>query len=655
MTRVAKTGIATFLGRLRQDVRGNTLAIMALALIPVSALAGSAVDTARLYVVKARLQQACDAGVLAGRKFMTDTNSSTLDATAAARATTFFNNNFKSGWMQTNTVTFTPTKTADNQVAGTASTVVPMTIMKMFKASDVQLSVACEARYDVADTDVMFVLDTTGSMACPPEMNNNDCSNYVNGKSNPYTRPLSDSNAVAGYLGSTGYAVTESTGTGGSRIAALRQAVKDFYSTMASNADASTHIRYGFVTYTSTVNAGKAIYDKSPSYLLGGNSGDKWTYQSRYISDDHVTKTGNWTDISRSETQCKTLTPVRNPAASQTTAYTYTASAESSGTATITTYRWNFNRCQYRVQTVEPEWTYAPVQHDVSGFITGNAIADPTKVNSATTRWDGCIEERATQAGVTSFTSASKDLDPDLIPTSDETTRWKPMWADVIYGRNRAYSYWSGYYHTSTANEVFYGDDGDNPTGAPNWADNSFKESGFVTCGKPVKRLSEMTATQVAAYVDAADFRAVGGTYHDTGMIWGVRMLSPNGIFSSDTAAWPGRAQPNRVIVFLTDGAMAPNQTIYGLYGLEYFDRRVSGGDFSSLTDYHNARFLTECAKANALGIDVWTVAIGMSTTSELTSCASNTAQALDTTSGKGLSDTFKRIAKQVAMLRMSK
>jgi Flp pilus assembly protein TadG len=644
---VGSSGTTTFLQQLRRHKGGNTLAMMAIALIPVSALAGSAVDMARLYLVKARLQQACDAGVLAGRKFMADTNSSTLDTTAASRATTFFTSNFKSGWMQTGTVTFVPTKTADNQVAGTASAVVPMTIMKMFKTPDVTLNVSCEARYDVADTDVLFVLDTTGSMACPPEMSNTDCSNYVNGKSNAYTRPSSDSDAVAGYLGSTGYAVTESTGTGGSRIAALRQAVKDFYTTMASNADASTHIRYGFVTYTSTVNAGKAIYDKSPSYLVGGTSGEKWTYQTRKVNQDYTISNGTWTDLSptRTQTQCNALTKTRNPA----TAKTY----QTNGTASETEYRWTTSgtsRCQYRVNSLGPQWIYGAYEQDVSAFVSGAAVTDPTKVNGDTTRWDGCIEERKTEPGLTSFTAASMDLDPDLIPSSNIDTRWKPMWADVTYGRKTCN--WWGQCSYTTAEITTNGENGD--AAAP-YGEGDQLKNGFVTCGKPVKRLSEMTAAQVAAYVDATDFKAVGGTYHDTGMIWGVRMLSPKGIFASDTAAWPGRAQPNRVIVFLTDGAMAPNQTIYGLYGLEYYDRRVSGGSFSSLTDYHNARFVAECNKARDLGIDVWTVAIGMDTTAELTECAASSAQALDTTSGTGLSDTFKKIAKQVAMLRMSK
>ena len=98
----------------------------------------------------------------------------------------------------------------------------------------------------------------------------------------PYTRPSSDPDAVPGYLGSTGYAVPETSA--GSRMKALRQAVKDFYATMAGSIDASTRIRYGFVTYTSTVNAGKAIQAISPAYLLGQGSSETVPYQSRRVT-----------------------------------------------------------------------------------------------------------------------------------------------------------------------------------------------------------------------------------------------------------------------------------------------------------------------------------------------------------------------------------
>lgn len=134
-----------FLSRLARDTGGNTLAMMAAFTIPLAALAGSAVDMSRAYLVRVRLQQACDAGVLAGRKLMTVTSGTTLDASAPAdpanptsatpvykQAKAFFDNNFPSGWMQTTNVAFTPSRMSDGQVAATATARMPMAIMKMF-------------------------------------------------------------------------------------------------------------------------------------------------------------------------------------------------------------------------------------------------------------------------------------------------------------------------------------------------------------------------------------------------------------------------------------------------------------------------------------------------------------------------------------------
>ncbi len=572
-----------FLKRLREDAGGNVLIMTAAMLVPLVTFSGCAIDSARLYFVKARLQQACDAGVLAGRKFIS-TSGTTLDATASAQATAFFNNNFHSGLFGTTGVAFTPGKTSDGQVSGTAQATVPMTLMSMFGVSAQQLSVTCEARFDVADTDVIFVLDTTGSMACLPNDSDSACSNYV-GATNAvsYTRPAdgaaSGNDSVAGYPGSTGYYVPEKSG---SRIAALRTAVLSFFDTLATASDPSTHIRYGFVTYTSTVNAGKAIMSVSSAYMVGGaNSPNKsWNYQTRY---------------------------------------------------------------QYGTSNGTPQWRYQQLPLDVSNLVNNASATDPTKV-SATSRWTGCIEEAATTAGTSSFSLAAlpNDLNPDLTPTSNIATQWKPMWPDVIYARN-------GFGSTATATST-----GDSSS-HPNIGSASYLQDGYVSCGKPVARLKTMTRADVSAYVNAADFRPIGGTYHDIGMIWGTRLLSPGGIFAGDTVAWPGHSAPNRVIVFLTDGDMAPNAAIYGLYGIEYYDRRVTNGSFGNARQYHNARFLTECSAAKARNISVWTVSIAPGVSNEMRSCATTSAQALSTNDGTGLSTTFATIAKQVAMLRISK
>lgn len=630
------------LRRLRRDTRGNTIAIMAAAMIPLAALAGSAIDAARLYVVKVRLQQACDAGALAGRKFMTSSDSATLDQTATDRAKDFFKNNFRLGWMGTKTAVFTPTKTADQQVAGTASSLVPMTIMKMFAAPDVTIRVQCEARYDVADADVMFVLDTTGSMACTTSDGTGGCSQPV------ATYTQSD--------GNTGYYVTEKIG---SKLSGLRSGVLNFYDTLAGNVDPTTNIRYGFVTYTSTVNAGYAVTSVSPDYMV-----KNWNYQSRRVI-------GDANNGSTSTTSYKNITlSACNAYASRSPSTGYTVT----GTATVSTAAWsgntstsNVGTCTVTSQPVKPNWFYTQVNYDVSKYTTGVAVPDPSKITGTTSTWQGCIEERDTTPGASSFdqTSLPADLDPDLTPTNDNT-RWRPMWPDVIYYRGTSTAAVNNGVTYSGNNTTPYGDyyintyyDGattplTNMIANPNpaWAQNI--ALGYVSCGKKVQRLKKLSRDDVSNYVNASDFRAQGGTYHDTGMIWGTRLISPNGIFAADTAPWPGRTAPNRYIVFMTDGDMSPNYDLYGMYGIERYDKRVTGGDSSDQLDDHNARFLAECAAAKARNIKVFVIGFGQTLTTQLTSCASP-GQAYYASDNPSLQTAFKTIANQVAMLRVSK
>ncbi len=653
----ASSAPATLLGRLAQDSAGNTLAIMAAMLLPMTALAGSTVDAARLYLVKVRLQQACDAGVLAARRYMTDSADPNLDANTINEAGKFFRNNFTNGWLSTSNVVFTPTKTNVNRVSGTATANVPMLLMRMFGFATQTVSVSCQARFDVADTDIIFVLDTTGSMACVPSRSDSDCTTYVNGAGTvAYTRPndsalgqsgagLSVNDSVAGYPGSGGFYVPEEAG---SRIAALRQAVKDFYTTMAANVQPGTNIRYGFVTYTSTVNAGKAIMSLNPQYMVGGGGGGTTVnYQTRRITGESSSNSST-TYTSTSQTTCNTYIQARTPAGvgnySQTTL-----------NATARTVSWttsNGGRCVVTTTTYVPVWTYAQAPQDVSALLTNVSVDDPTRISNATTRWQGCIEERPTTPNVTTFDldNLPADLDPNLIPTSD-ATRWRPLWPDVIWGRNNG---------TSTGTTTSNGEPTNTSQGYSYTAYNnqSFLKGGAISCGKPVRRLATMSFNDVSNYVDASDFRPIGGTYHDVGMIWGTRLLSPSGPFAADTAAWPGRTAPNRVIVFLTDGDMKPGASVYGLYGVEIFDRRVTGGNYTDANtykNYHNQRFLAECNKAKSrLNINVWTVTIGPAVTDEMRSCASNDNQALFTQNGNDLAAQFRSIAEHVARLRLS-
>ena len=108
-----------FLTRLRRDARGNTLAIVGAALVPLSAMIGSGVDMSRAYMAKNRLQSACDAAALAGRRVMTD---DTMNATVSAEAIRFFNFNFRQGLYRTDAFTPVVTRPTAGTVRVTAST-----------------------------------------------------------------------------------------------------------------------------------------------------------------------------------------------------------------------------------------------------------------------------------------------------------------------------------------------------------------------------------------------------------------------------------------------------------------------------------------------------------------------------------------------------
>jgi hypothetical protein len=422
--------------------------------------------------------------------------------------------------------------------------------------------------------------------------------------------------------------------------------VLNFYDTVAANADPSTHLRYGFVTYTSVVNAG---YTLPQNYLV-----DTWKYQSRsLIGEANNGNATTATQTNKNQTDCNALAG-RTPATGFTTA----------GTANVVTVTWtnsNSGTCTIKTQPVKPTWRYQQVTYDTSQYKTGTAVTDPSKITGQTSKWQGCIEERDTTASSSfDINNLPPDLDPDLVPSSD-ATKWRPLWPDVEYYRGNYTTY--DYSGSDTAPTVptspfVYGDNDYTGSSAvqslTSLSSTANMASGYVSCGKPASRLAVMTRAQVSAYVNASDFSPQGGTYHDTGMIWGTRLISPNGIFASDTAAWPGRNAPNRYIVFMTDGDMAPNANIYGQYGLEYYDKRVTGSSGTgNLTNYHNARFLAECAAAKARNITVFVIGFGQTLTTELTTCASP-GQAYYASDNATLNTAFQNIAKQVALLRIS-
>ena len=97
------------------DRRGNTIALVAAAIAPLLAMVGGAIDMGRSYLAESRLQQACDAGVLAARKKLGSTVSldGLVPAAVANTGNQFFNINFRSSAYGTQNRSFTMTLQPD--------------------------------------------------------------------------------------------------------------------------------------------------------------------------------------------------------------------------------------------------------------------------------------------------------------------------------------------------------------------------------------------------------------------------------------------------------------------------------------------------------------------------------------------------------------
>ena len=100
-----------------RDQRGNAMMLTAAAIVPVVGIVGSAVDIGRAYMTQLRLQQACDAGVLAGRRAMA---GALYTDPAKTEANKMFNFNFPDGNFGSHAVSFSSWGVGSSDVAGRA-------------------------------------------------------------------------------------------------------------------------------------------------------------------------------------------------------------------------------------------------------------------------------------------------------------------------------------------------------------------------------------------------------------------------------------------------------------------------------------------------------------------------------------------------------
>ncbi|KLE35483.1 pilus assembly protein [Aurantiacibacter luteus] len=630
--------IGRFLGDFARDASGNVLAIIAISIFPLIALVGGGVDMGRGYLVQSRLQQACDAGVLAARQRLGSevvVNGEVPDEVAET-GNRFFNVNFRDGAYGSEDRAFEMALEDDFAITGTASATVPTTLMRVFNFEEVEVSTSCQAVLNFTDTDIMMVLDVTGSMR--------------------HTNP----------------------GDTMSRLDSLKQVIRDFHTQVDGSKAPGTTIRYGFVPYATNVNVGGLLRD---NWVV-----DDWTYQTRqraslatnansstyyrgwtYVSGDRP-DWNNWPIYStyaatfhaatsadqRGHYSCDqgnppdTLTSTSAP-----TGPSYVeVQASPAATLTVTPKRVTENGTRYTttlngamcekrsltsnnyVQDVEEvvsvpdtsyNWKYAPFSRDVSNWRSETG---------------GCIEERSTYQ-ITDYDNVdfdrALDLDIDLVPGRNDRTKWRPRYPDTIFTRALK----------------------DNGSGAINvdavTTTDTFSKTGtwwFSACPAAARKLAPISSGELDSYL--ATLVPYGATYHDIGMIWGGRLLSPTGLFASENEDSNGRSR-SRHMIWMTDGQTEPYDLAYGAYGTEPLDRRRwSPGSSMTLAQTVEARFGVACEEVKKRNITVWVIAFGTQLNPIMEECAGPN-RSFEAANAVELNEAFTSIASSMGDLRVSR
>ena len=633
---------------LARSTSGNVLPMACMGMIVLAGLVGGGVDASRAYMVQNRLQNACDSAVLAGRRAV---GSDGYDGDAEAQANTYFQANFGLNGEDVSGTRFVTTADEQgNEVEGTASTTMRTALMNLFGFETMKLTATCMASMSVGNSDVVMVLDTTGSMA------------------------------------------SNLSGDSKTRLQALQEAMKNFYETVAgATAGSNARIRFGFVPYSSSVNVGRLIYDRNPDYLV--NSYHVQSREPRYniVPEEYWSdavasstnpvagpeKTENWQSLGyyTSSSACNSAAakPISNTWDVVSTSTSQPVESVQNGvrTVTITTTQKQSKIVAYRcvwalayvlqsqsitrdvtstsVQTQQRKtrdrkefagWTYKNLTNvDYSTYKTfrpakalvGESGGQPVDVTST---WEGCIEERGSVASGTfsysplfGMSPSAGDLDIDSAPnTWDDSTKWAPMWPELAY-----------YRVNSNGNMT----NSETTTGR--------KASSY--CPRAAQLLSEMNKWEFDAYANSLN--SVGSTYHDLGMIWGARLSSPTGIFRDMVTEEPENGgSVARHVIFMTDGQMEPSNNIQSSYGIEYHDRRVTSDGSSNQAARHTSRFRAVCEATKAKGIRVWVIAFASTLTTDLKACASD-GSSFTAKSSSELNKAFQEIARDVGELRI--
>jgi hypothetical protein len=176
------------------------------------------------------------------------------------------------------------------------------------------------------------------------------------------------------------------------------------------------------------------------------------------------------------------------------------------------------------------------------------------------------------------------------------------------------------------------------------------------SCPTAAKKFQTWTPSDFRTYVNS--LTTDGYTYHDIGLLWGARIMSPTGIFAALNA--PQNMTIERHMVFMTDGETNVVHDDYSAYGVHWYDRRQTptgtAPTNSQLVAMTDARTAALCTAIKNKNINLWVVSygdVGGPTNDRLRACATP-GKFFQAASVASLVSNFKEIAAKISALRLT-
>lgn len=571
------------------NAAGSVMPIAAIGIILMGMLAGGGVDFGRRYISQQRMQAACDAGALAGRRAVSPDG---FDKDAETQALSFFNSNYDLQNADVANAVVKFSSADDGQtVTGRATGEVETTLLRLAGIESLPVAADCVASMSLTNIDVTMVLDMSGSM-------------------------------LWGTNGSSSAAPP-----GQQRVDYLRTAMKNFYDVVQPLADANeTRIRYAFIPFTANVNIGKALFNTNPNYLANYTElNTRFPVGKWYREGDRkwVWFYGvgtNWPSLS----ECESVLPIprRN---------------------------WAKFRCvyysphkKYYMQAYEiwgKNWRYAKKKINTYNYLRGSPMKDLADFDILVEdAWDGCVQEVPSVASATFSYSRGKgydpagahDLDIDWVPDSgDNNTKWQAMVPIKSYQPKRNSN---GTIDDTKGNRVSdggcrnpaqlleqmsrgaffkYVDDlivgGSTLHDVPAvWAGRVTSPDGPFASNVNKRPPNRGTVSRNIIFLTDGETAAAHNYYQQSGIEWLDRKLTPDGVEVNN----------------------------------------------ANLSDIHVERFKAVCAQIRSKGIRIWVIAFGVPLNESMESCASPDS-GYEAADGNQLNAAFQDIAAAVAELRI--